>query len=270
MNLGTPYPFQKTWSARLLSGGVVCLALVFILVFLQPFDTYQSDFAYKTLKLAGYALPVLLALLLVVPVELAWYRRQRQWRVGNELVILLLFALLADGAAYAYHYSALNGDPISLRNFAGFSLYFALPFFFLILPLLAYLRFRTGTYTFSAQQQPEPNPITVFNYNETESISFLPNNFLFAEAQHNYVRIYYQPEAGETQNTLLRLTLSDLADQLAFAERVHRSYLVNLTRAEELSGNKRQSTLRLAGSEQPIPVSPKHYQEVRDYLQRRP
>ena len=90
----------------------------------------------------------------------------------------------------------------------------------------------------------------------TETLSILPSQFIYAEAQDNYTEVFYL-ENKVLRKKLLRITLRRLAEQLPSNEfvRCHRSFLVNLHHIEEVSGNASgfRISLRLAARE--IPVS---------------
>ncbi len=65
---------------------------------------------------------------------------------------------------------------------------------------------------------------------------------------------------------MLRITLTQLKEQLPNAQRVHRSYLVNLNMAEKIEGNARKRLLSLKNIPEPIPLSQKYYRTVKNSL----
>ena len=81
-------------------------------------------------------------------------------------------------------------------------------------------------------------------------------DFLYARAQDNYVELHYL-DAGRPDQTLIRATLSAVADQVPppHAVRCHRSYLVNLHAVTAVRGPKSALRLHLARVDEPIPVS---------------
>lgn len=83
------------------------------------------------------------------------------------------------------------------------------------------------------------------------------NKFLFAKAEKNYVEIYLEEES-EIQKLVKRITMTELENQLKnfnFVSKTHRSYLVNLKKIENISGNAQGYQLKLKNFENSIPVS---------------
>lgn len=89
---------------------------------------------------------------------------------------------------------------------------------------------------------------------------FYPHEFLYAEADGNYVHVYLQK--GETiRKEVVRISISSLEEQLAdfsFIIRTHRAFIVNLKKVKEASGNALGFRITLSGIQQEIPVSRRH------------
>lgn len=100
-----------------------------------------------------------------------------------------------------------------------------------------------------------------------EQLSIDPDSFLYAEAQDNYVQIFWKIDEN-TQNKMLRLSLSRLEEQLnqPYIERTHRSYIVNLDKVTQVKGNSNGLRLALENEPVEIPVSRAHAQAIRDRL----
>lgn len=270
MNINQSFPYSSRWQLHGLIALTSGTVLAFILIFLQPFDTYASQPEYKSLKLAGYAFTVMVPYLVVHGIESLWYsNRKSTWRVWNEILMLLLFAGLVIVSAYFYHNAVFNGPPIRLQGLWQFGLYMGVPFLPLFIPLTGYLRFKAGTYNFF-RPQPASEAVTVFNRNKTEHIKLLPSHFLLAEARQNYVTIYFTNEQQQVNKAMLRLTLSEACHQLPGAEQVHRSFLVNLSRIEHLDGNKRKAHLTVQPGDFTVPVGQKYYDALKTHRQVRP
>ena len=80
---------------------------------------------------------------------------------------------------------------------------------------------------------------------------------VYATADGNYTTVFYWRD-GQVQKRLLRLSLKNVAQQLADFEdiiRCHRSYVVNKRQIEDISGNARSLNLRMADGTASIPVS---------------
>ncbi|MEL7120130.1 MAG: hypothetical protein AAFO07_11835, partial [Bacteroidota bacterium] len=59
------YKYTSSWYKTSLIALSVGGLLAFILIYLQPMDTYQSNISYKNLKLAGYGVVMFSMLMLL-------------------------------------------------------------------------------------------------------------------------------------------------------------------------------------------------------------
>ncbi|HAA12211.1 MAG TPA: hypothetical protein DCE41_11130 [Cytophagales bacterium] len=83
------------------------------------------------------------------------------------------------------------------------------------------------------------------------------DGLLYIESEGNYCEMYTLSEDGEPTKTLLRSTLLALENQLKGTSvlRCHRSYLVNVDKVTQLTGNSRGMQLHLRGTSTQVPVS---------------
>jgi DNA-binding LytR/AlgR family response regulator len=89
--------------------------------------------------------------------------------------------------------------------------------------------------------------------NGQDSIHLPVNDFLYAEAADNYVKVFYL--GG---HKIIRSSLKRLEDDVRAYEQIfrcHRTYLVNLDKVIHISGNAQGYKLHLEGTELLIPVS---------------
>ncbi len=100
-------------------------------------------------------------------------------------------------------------------------------------------------------------------------LQFFAEDFIYAVAQGNYVDIYVKGE-NKAQKHTLRATITSLIGTIPGAQQVHRSYLVHLEQIKDLKGNTRQGSAILRDHQEDIPVSPKHFTALKEYLQTRP
>lgn len=93
--------------------------------------------------------------------------------------------------------------------------------------------------------------------NQGEKLELVHENLLAVQALDNYVNVFW--EAGDQlQSTLLRNTLSNIADQVsgaAYMYRSHRSWLVNVQRVARVDGNAQGLKLSVELMDQQVPVS---------------
>ncbi len=81
--------YTRSWRQTIIIGLTMAALLVFVLVFLEPFDTYYFEAPNKNLLLAGYG-PFIFFPVLLVHIFTGWvYRTQAQkWFVWNEVIFV--------------------------------------------------------------------------------------------------------------------------------------------------------------------------------------
>ncbi len=258
--------YTKSWRQTVIVGLTVSLVLVFVLIFLQPFDTYNFQSPIKNLLLLGYAPCIILPILVVHAFESWFYQIQkRKWFIWNEVLSVFFTCFLMITTCYFYLALAINNNKPDFSNWWNFSKNFGSPFIFILAPLWVYLRSRLGTKE-KAKDIPDRPEVVISSQNKKETLKIRPQDFIYAQSQQNYVVIYYQAENGEVKKKMLRLTLSQLNDQLPTAQQVHRSYLLNLDFIQSIKGNARQRFITLKSAFDPIPFSQKYYRNLKDRL----
>ncbi len=112
--------------------------------------------------------------------------------------------------------------------------------------------------------------IILNSQNQKDQLQLSLRQILYLEAQQNYVEVcYYEKERQQVQRKLLRNTLSQLEKQLLETNviRCHRSFLVNLSRIEKVTGNAQGLKLKLEHlPDQIIPVSRKYIAPLKKRL----
>jgi Na+/melibiose symporter-like transporter len=102
-----------------------------------------------------------------------------------------------------------------------------------------------------------PSVILLTSENGKERLSLEPDQLLYIESVGNYVEVHWLNKA-QSQTTVLRSTLKEIADNLASYSqffRCHRAFLVNLKAVNHTEGNARGYQLTLKESTVKIPVS---------------
>ncbi len=93
--------------------------------------------------------------------------------------------------------------------------------------------------------------------NQGEKLELAHENLLAVQALDNYVNVFWK-EDQQLHSTLLRNTLSNIADQVsgaAYMFRSHRSWLVNVQRVARVDGNAQGLKLSVELMDQQVPVS---------------
>ena len=267
--LNKEIPFTSSWKNTLIIALAMSLLLVFIMVFLQPFDT-SVDAPLILLGLSGYGLCVFFAIVITHYLELLrFYKRDKKWFLSDELIALMFGMILISVLAYLYHSLVFSDSIIGLRNMINWGLYYGLPFAPLFIPLWAYLRFSFSKIILDETNSSEEE-IEIEGQNSDEQLRVKWSDFVLASVDSNYLDIFVLNEDGEIEKHVLRGTLSSLVDQLPKARQIHRSYLVNTSQIKELSGNSRKGAAVLDNYPEEVPVSPKYFKALKKHLQSRP
>ena len=270
MQLNRSIAFTASWKYTFFIALILGGLLAFILVFLQPFDTWQNVIPYKELLLSGYSLCIIIPVLLLHILETNWYQKNNsRWNVLNEIVILTLGFLFIGFLSFLYNTVIVNDLSPQWPYFWQWLRVFGLPFVPLVIPAWAYLRYKFSDISITATPI-KGSTLSIQGENLGEKLQFSPDQFIYAQSQSNYVDVYLLNENQEAEKHVLRSTLSGLVSQLPFAEQVHRSYLVNPEHIKNLEGNTRKGAAVLNHIDEPVPVSPKHFKGLKNYLQSRP
>lgn len=263
--------FTYSWRDTLKIALIAGVMILFIMVFLQPFDTFQSTIQFKFMKLSGYSFVIIIPILFFHFVERFWYEKQNyRWTLLNEVVSLISIFTLTSICSYFYHHLLFQGSLISFSNSIRFLIYYCLPFLPLFLPLLSYFRFTFGKVVITGSDTDQNNNLEIAGDNKDEKISIPMTRFIYAEAQQNYVDLYFLGSDHKIEKEIIRSTFSNIVDQIPEAYQVHRSYLINPDFLSQITGNTRKRLIELKGVENQIPVSKKYYQAIEKHLQNRP
>ncbi len=271
MQLNRSIAFTSSWKSTLKIAAILAGGIVFILIFLQPFDTYGSPMEHKELKLAGYSIGIFFPILIIHFFELILYRKRGQkWFLLDEFLTLLLGFFVISVLSYFYNVIFINEYDVIWNYIWGWTLEFSLPFAPIFIPLWAYLRYRFSQVIIAEHEPDESKLLTIRGENTNEEIVIRDSDFIMAQSQSNYVDIYILNGKGNVEKHIIRQTLSGLVEQIPTAQQVHRSYLINVDHIDELKGNTRKGSVVLDHVREEVPVSSKHFTGLKNYLHVRP
>ncbi|MEL6535299.1 MAG: LytTR family DNA-binding domain-containing protein [Bacteroidota bacterium] len=120
-------------------------------------------------------------------------------------------------------------------------------------------------------ESPSPSSplhITLQSDLQHERVQVHLDRLLYIESEGNYCEMFTMAEGGKHEKTLVRSTLLGLEKQLVGTSvmRCHRSYLVNLKKVTQLTGNSRGMELHLADTATRVPVSRSKIDQVKAAL----
>ncbi|MBC7446851.1 MAG: response regulator transcription factor [Hymenobacteraceae bacterium] len=293
--LRQPYPVPDGADAQFRRALWIGLFVGGFLLLFQPFGLKEWQDPLKSLKIAGFGL-------VSAVVTFGWYAgtgalapawfRENRWTVARAALFLNLNIALIAGGNLLYLSWAADTPLHQLQP--GWML--AVTFLIGLFPAAGVT---AATYIRQLRQhqagaalinQPivgaatEPLPAALVDAPLITTLTFTPDNgkdsltipaaaVLYLEAADNYCTVVHGvPGAGPTR-TLLRASLSRLAGQAAEQRgqqlaRVHRSYLVNLSRVARVSGNAQGYRLHLLADVEPVPVGRTYAEAVLAALRR--
>lgn len=289
----SPYPQLVTsWKAIVIPPIIV----FFILYLLQPFGISHLPDGQLGLSLCSAGVTTLCMLLfaLLLPALFPRYYEYERWTVGRYVCHLLaLFLLIAVGIWMVQ--SWWLGMWLNTKVFY-YSLFWVLvlaPFptvFFVMLnrnlQLKRNLREATEMNIRLAEaagrvpqaadgtqprtETPAEERISLIGSTK-ESLDLQASDFLYAEADGNYVAVCYRTEQG-MQRKLLRLTLKQAEAAVtghATILRCHRAFLVNMSRVRKVEGNSQGYRLHLEGcAGVEVPVSRAYATAVKEAIRK--
>ncbi|MEW9797288.1 LytTR family transcriptional regulator DNA-binding domain-containing protein [Alteromonas sp. CYL-A6] len=266
---------EKPRHYLLISLGIGCL-IAFFMVFTEPFDTQRQADLSTSLKLMGYGAVVFISLLLSYVVERKWYlKSSRVWHWQNEAFSMAMLFLVIAVLTNIYHAMMFGAPDKTLVESGLFIIKFVMPFAVFVFPVIVLLRQHVGT-QFDATGHAQvadnnlENVVRIEGENADERIEVSFSRFCCAVAQQNYVAIHILNENNAVQEVLLRTTLADVLSQLPGAVQVHRSYIINPEKINNVTGSKRKAKVLLENAETPIPVGATYFDKLMERLQVRP
>jgi len=254
--LNKEIPYVMTPIRVLAVSSLIASLFLFMIFFLGASETDVYDAPFRTLRLSGYALCIILPFFLFYGIELKIFRKLGQWKLLYEWFSKLFLIFVIFSSAYFYNVWIVNEVVPTWYNYGYFMLYYALPYLPLLLPVafILYRRYIKMDESEVDQKQFEKRYI-IKGRNQRESIELTETEFVFAEAQQNYITIAFLQD-GELNKKVIRATLKEVHDQIPFAERVHRSFLLNPGYLEKTEGNARKKVGVLSIDDITIPLSP--------------
>ena len=274
-----PIPVLRNLIIAILFGIFIGLFLLFF----EPFNINLSTNKNKVFQLLFFGCIttiVLLVFLYILPLLLPKIFSDKHWKVKHQVIfyLIILFVIATLNGVYTNYINSLlfswsNYWWIISRTFVlgGIPIAF--------LTLLDYQRKeklnRNQAHNIhSAQKEFKRKSNEIIHHISTdlknEIISFKENDFNYALADGNYIDMCILVE-DTLKRVTYRVTLSSFEAQLEKSSsliRCHRSYLVNLKKVENISGNAQGLKLKIKKQLEIVPVSRKYIPVVRQFFQK--
>ena len=254
--------------AGLIAGGIV----FFLLYFLRPFGLGQYEGNIFFLALCFSMLSVAVTWCYGTCVFRPWVRRVKTWRVWHECVAILLL-LCCISLANSILSILWFPNPVSLQLFLAYlyaTLLFGIPITLTIVALEYQKRLRTRLAELLPKDIDAQTTQTV-TFHDTSvrgnDLTLHLSDFLYAEAQKNFVDIYFLHESlveHRQLRTTLTSVLADANEKSIF--QCHRSFIVNLNNILSAHGNSNGYQLTVGDEHHTVPVSRSYVKTLRSFV----
>jgi len=271
-----PKPEVRSVITAILFGSFIGLFLLFF----EPFDINLSTHDNKTFEVLFFGIittTVLLVFLYFLPLLFPKVFSDKYWKVKHQIIfyLIVLFVIATCNGIYTNY---INNLSFSWANYWWIInrtyVLGGIPLAFITL-----IDQQRKAKMNAGQAQTMLNSIKEFTKDTTETlhqidtdlknetISFSEDDFYFAVATGNYIDLYISEKDVFKKDTY-RLTLSSFEAQLDTSTlvRCHRSYLVNLKKVKNITGNAQGLKLTLNDQLETVPVSRKYMPIVKQFF----
>ncbi|WP_109832249.1 LytR/AlgR family response regulator transcription factor [Reichenbachiella versicolor] len=280
MILNNEYPAPTPNRRNLIVSLLFGLFIAFFLIFFEPFEINISSGKNSIESLLFYGListSVLIVFLNILPFFLPQVFNDECWKVKHQMIYCSVILLVI---------STLNGLYTNFINSLSFnwSNYWwiinrtfvlgTIPFSFFV--LIDYKRRDVANkgVALSIEERKNKNELLLKNnvYSiitdlKEEIFSFEDRCFMYASAVGNYTDLYFFNE-GKLSKSTYRISLTAFENQLKTSNllRCHRSFVVNLDKVIDVSGNAQGLKLTLTDGLSIVPVSRRYIQDVKSSI----
>ena len=260
--------------------GTVAFAVIlyFFAVIYHPLNIHGTGSMSFSITMLIYCLLVSAAVLgisLLIK-KTNCFSKNESWTVSKELRSILTLLFCIGVSAYFAGFVMENQDsrwnPATfLDSFSRSVLIGLIP---VLLPSLLNIRFaftpeifREYKFQESGEKgKADKDVIHIKSRAKREELSFMPDEFIYAESDGNYV-VFHLVKQEKTFEVTIRNSVSEIERQLAvipYFMRTHRAFIVNLEKVVSNNGNSLGYQLRLKGSSNSIPVSRQNIRKFDD------
>jgi hypothetical protein len=252
------YQYIENWKTKLLVLLIVFLINSFIILFLEPFKTEESN----KFTVLGYSCCILIAYLVVLFVEAFIFKRKRTWLLQDEIGVFVLLFIFSSISVYWYDLVIIKDQIFYWGHFLPFTFKITLPFGILLIPLMLGLRYYFGM----LYELPNQYQVAIIGNTKADILEIDWRQIFYIKSANNYIEVKYASLEGEIKNKLMRCTLSKVADQLPDFLQCHRSYLLHPDKIVGIKGSQKKAVLLVKNLEEEIPLSKSYYNNIKSKL----
>ena len=270
-----PRPVLKNLIIAVLSG----LFIALFLIYFEPFNLHEDN-VFQISFFGCITTIILVFFLYFSPLLLPNLFSDKNWKVGYQIILILLIIIVI--ATFNSIYSIYrNSIPFSwdiyLLMLSRTCVLGIFPTAFITFldynhKLKSNLNLASNILKNKKEFLKDSRHVThqISTDLKNETFSFIENDFIYAIADGNYTDICFLDE-NKLKKVTHRVTLLSFEIQLKEVSslvRCHRSYMVNLNKVKNISGNAQGLKLELINYSEIIPVSRKYIPIVKEFFQK--
>ena len=276
-----PSPLNNSLLKSLKVSTAISCFIVLFLLFFRPFDLPTANEASILIAIFGYGVVTFvidIVFMYFIPKLIPSLFSDKNWVLWKEIlyVACLIFAIAVGNLLYSslmFSNFPLDSNTVSYLVLGTFAMGIIPSSFIILVDLLrSQNQFQAASEKLSPMkdQTKAKNEETIQFDSEYDDIPVFCNvsDFLFAEAQSNYVTFHIR-EVDLVKKYMLRSSLKNVLARVEGKKgilKVHRSYLVNLNTVIDFSGNAQGFELSFQNTEAKARVSRTYTKEVRAFF----
>tara|TARA_B100000809_G_scaffold265820_1_gene325893 strand:+ start:1922 stop:2743 length:822 start_codon:yes stop_codon:yes gene_type:complete len=259
-------PYNSNFRKQFLIGAFLGGFVIFMMVFLQPFDTNRFESNHKYLIFSGFGILFFILYLFCARMENLWYHyKNKKWKIKSEILSFVTFVLISSIPIHFYNQVFLNDffdykyhGYEYLKHGLWFFRHSIIPVMLVLLPFYIYFRNKFGELIPSESL----SEVEFYGINKGEKILLQKGMIIFIKASENYVEIFFTKN-NTVQQITFRNTLTAINKQAPFLHKSHRSYLVNISAIKAVKGNSQNAKIEFHLHDLEIPLSKSYYKTIK-------
>lgn len=280
--LSKPFPFEYDFKSSINYSLFFGLFVASFLIIFRPFGIYEdAPFWQLFWLLSGYG--VLTGLIMFVNTNMLSiiflrYRNESDWKVKHEL-LFICYIIFSIAIANTIYNSLTENYTLTFLDFISFIYQTFLVGFLplMISTLIVYNRklkenlseARKLNDNFNPQKQKNTTvKVSITPETGKDSFTFNISDLYFVKSASNYVEIYYSEDSA-IKSKLIRTSLKRMEELLSgyeFIFKCHRTYIVNLDKVKNISGNSQGYLLNLEDNGYSVPVARSLNKDLKERL----
>jgi len=222
--LSIKYPFDKSLKSHLIIALGLAIWIFLFLYFTEPLDVAEFSNEEQLVFLPIYGIIGAISYLLFLPLQSYLFKKSNEkWTLQNELLFLLAFIFVGTIISRLFYLFIIVPNEPNPYSFSYHLTGILIPVYSIVLPIIILGRFGFGKYK---NKKTETQKIEIKGEGNYEGLRLFLNDIIYIQSSDNYVEVIYV-NGKDLKKSLIRNTLSKVADEFPALLRTHRSYLIN-------------------------------------------